>query len=120
MLRWPQEDPVTGMRTGRYYFLVRKENETIDVDNAKASALVWSRKQGEKDLDRPINSTRGVCQITDGKRSINLMFGSRHDGYTSRWLSLTTGFTYEMDRPKFFMCTRTTFNHDGGLSWLPL
>jgi hypothetical protein len=117
MLRWPEEDPMTGKRTGKYYFLVRKENEPINVETAKASALVWSRKQGEEDLDRPINSDTRVSQITDGTRSINLViFGSRHDGYTSRWPSLTTGFTYEMGLTKFFMCTRTTYNDDGGLS----
>lgn len=120
MLRWPEEDPVTGKRTGRYHFLVLKGNESIDVETAKASALIWSHKQGEKDFDRPTNSIRSVCQITDGTRSINLMFGSRHDGYTSRWLSLTTGFTYEMGLTKSFMCTRTTLNDDGGLSWMPL
>ena len=120
MLRWPEKDSVTGKRIGRYHFLVLKGNESIDVETAKASALIWSHKQGEKDLDRPINSIRSVCQITDGTRSINLMFGSRHDGYTSRWLSLTTGFTYEMGLTKFFMCTRTTLNDDGGLSWMPL
>jgi hypothetical protein len=63
MLRWPEKDPMTGKRKGRYHFLVRKEDETIDVETAKASALVWSRKQGQGKNDL------SVCQSESTRTS---------------------------------------------------